>query len=120
MNTARNLVLALVSAVLLLAGCSSAENDQQSSPAEPVEASIRITGDRVQAPGGRINAAQGQTVRLTVVSDHADELHVHGYDKAVELRPNEPATVEFQADVPGVFEIELHESKAELPSLEVR
>ena len=47
MNTARNLVLALVSAVLLLAGCSSAENDQQSSPAEPVEASIRITGDRV-------------------------------------------------------------------------
>ena len=26
----------------------------------------------------------------------------------------------YATDVPGVFEIELHESKAELPSLEVR
>src|SRR5690606_6275252 len=119
MNTARNLVLALVSAVLLLAGCSSAENAQQSSPAEPAEATIRITGDRVPAPADRINAAQGQTVRLTAVSDHADEVHVDGHDKAVAVRRHERAAVEFQADDPGVLGGELDESKAERPSLEV-
>ena len=49
----------------------------------------------------------------------ADEAHVHGYDREAELAPGTPATVRFAADIPGVFEVELHETGTVLLSLQV-
>ena len=57
-----------------------------------------------------IKAKQGQKVMVTVTSDEADELHVHGYDKEVELQAGKPGSVTFTADTKGTFEIETHES----------
>ena len=57
-----------------------------------------------------IKAKQGQKVLVTVTSDQADELHIHGYDKEVELQPGKPGSVTFTADTKGTFEIETHES----------
>lgn len=57
-----------------------------------------------------IQAKQGQKVMITVTSDEADELHVHGYDKEVELQAGKPGSVTFTADTKGTFEIETHES----------
>jgi uncharacterized cupredoxin-like copper-binding protein len=57
-----------------------------------------------------VKAEQGQRVMVTVTSDEADELHVHGYDKEVELQPGKPGSVTFTADTKGTFEIETHES----------
>jgi hypothetical protein len=80
---------------------------------------VRISGGQVTGDTGRVPVALGEQVTLTVTSDAADELHVHGYDRAAELAPGTPATVRFPADVPGVFEVELHETGTVLLSLQV-
>ena len=69
---------------------------------------------RDNAPEGgarRIVAEKGEFVRVTVESDSADEIHVHGYDITREARPGEPARFSFRAEIEGIFEIESHEAE---------
>ncbi len=67
-----------------------------------------------------IQVREGDAVVLTVTSDQADELHLHGYDRHVHLKPGAPATLKFTADKTGRFEYELHKAQLELGALEVR
>jgi FtsP/CotA-like multicopper oxidase with cupredoxin domain len=69
-----------------------------------------IAGGKITPNSQTVKANQGQTVKITVTSDEADELHVHGYDKEVELAAGKPGSVTFKADTKGTFEIETHES----------
>lgn len=73
------------------------------------------------APGvdGVLRVEQGESVELTVTSTEDDELHLHGYDRALKLRAGEPATLAFTAEHAGRFEIELHHRHAEIGALEV-
>jgi hypothetical protein len=48
-------------------------------------------------------------VTLTVASETAGELHLHGYDAEVDLEPGGTETIEFTADLPGQFIIEFHD-----------
>ncbi|GII79976.1 hypothetical protein Sru01_49580 [Sphaerisporangium rufum] len=84
------------------------------------EIAVTIKDRKVTPPPGRIEVAKGQTVRITVTSDVADQAHVHGYDKAADLRPGTPATVEFVAGQTGLFEVETHEQELQLFQLVVR
>ncbi len=59
-------------------------------------------------------------MRLIVCSDVSDQVHVHGYDRGVEVPANGTATVEFVADRAGVFEVELERRGVQLAQLEVR
>jgi hypothetical protein len=49
----------------------------------------------------------------------AEEVHVHGYDLSFDLEPGKMKTVEFKADLEGVFEIELEQSAVPLAKLVV-
>ncbi|MGY1651907.1 hypothetical protein [Geodermatophilus sp. SYSU D01119] len=80
---------------------------------------VEVAGGQVTGDTGRVVVAAGEQVALTVTSDVADELHLHGYDLTADLAPGRPATVEFTADLPGVFEAELHGSGTVLLSLQV-
>ncbi|GAB3887585.1 hypothetical protein GCM10027612_26670 [Microbispora bryophytorum subsp. camponoti] len=53
------------------------------APADPAvkEITVTIAGRKVTPPPDRIEVTKGQTVRITVTSDTADEAHLHGYDK---------------------------------------
>ena len=62
----------------------------------------------------------GETVTIRITSDTADEVHVHTYDETVRLEPGVPAEVTFVANIPGVFEVELHKRGREILKLEVR
>ncbi|MEU8381775.1 hypothetical protein [Streptosporangium sp. NPDC048865] len=84
------------------------------------EITVTIAGRQVTPPPGRVEVTKGQTVRITVTGDAADEAHVHGYDKAADLKPGTPATIEFVADRDGLFEVETHDSKLQLFQLVVR
>jgi FtsP/CotA-like multicopper oxidase with cupredoxin domain len=84
------------------------------------EISVTIAGRKVTPPPGRIEVAKGQTVRITVTGDAADEAHLHGYDKEAALKPGTPASIEFVADETGLFEMETHESGLQLFQLVVR
>jgi len=70
--------------------------------------------------GGRIPVQLGTPVTLQVTSDAADEVHVHGYDLMADVSPDQPATITFDATVPGVFEVELEDLGRELLTLQVQ
>lgn len=74
--------------------------------AEP-EVDVEIRDGEVTSPD-RFEYGQGEEVNITVLSDTAYELHVHGYDLRFDLEPGVPFTIEFVADVPGIFEVETH------------
>lgn len=73
----------------------------------------RVEGD------SRITAELGQTIVLEVTSNTHEELHVHGYDLYADIPEGETAQLEFVADLPGVFEVELHHAHAVLTQLRV-
>ncbi len=74
----------------------------------------KVTGDT-----GRVHVARGRTVALVVTSAVADEVHLHGYDKKVDVPANGTATLTFTATIPGVFEVELENLGKTLVTLEV-
>ncbi|GAB3933721.1 hypothetical protein GCM10027614_05310 [Micromonospora vulcania] len=81
---------------------------------------VTIAKRRVDPPTGRVTVGKGQLVRITVTSDVADELHVHGYDLGARLPAGKAASVEFRADKTGLFEVETHETELVLFQLVVR
>jgi hypothetical protein len=83
------------------------------------ELAVVVAGGRVSGDTGRIVLTLGEHVTITVTSDAADEAHLHGYDAEAELTPGTPATLEVDAAIPGVFELELHGSGTVLLTLQV-
>jgi hypothetical protein len=63
--------------------------------------------------------ATGTPIVLSVSSDVADEIHVHGYDRKANIPAGATASVTFVANAPGVFEVELENSKLQLLQLQV-
>ena len=92
------------------------------APVGPTVQTINITVRDGQITGetGRVTVPLGTPVTVSVTSDVADEIHVHGYDRKGEI-PTAGGTgsVSFTANTPGVFEGELEESKLQLVQLEV-
>lgn len=87
--------------------------------ATPTEV-IEVADGKVAGGARRISAAKGSKVRFEVRADVADEIHVHGYEQMVDIAPGTPVTVTVQADIPGVFEVELENSGVLIAELEVR
>ena len=74
--------------------------------AGPVEFVVSVEAGSVEG-GERIPVEMGTKVRLIVSADVADEVHLHAYDIFVDVTPGTPAVLEFVADIPGIFEVEL-------------
>lgn len=70
--------------------------------------------------GGRISVSAGEEVTLRVTSDVVDEIHLHGYDRYVDLAVGTPTDLTFTAEITGVFEVELHDAKLKLADLVIR
>jgi len=99
------------------AGTSSAAPSTPAAAGQRIE--VTVTGGQVSGDTGRVPVPAGEHVILVVTSDAPDELHVHGYDLGADLVPGTPATVEFDATIPGVFEVELHDAGTLLLSLQI-
>lgn len=100
---------------------SPRSTDSRPAPTSPTTVDVPsfvVTGGQVEGPA-QVTASVGEEVVFTVTADTADEVHVHGYDLTVPAEPGRPATVRFQADVPGIFEVELEASHLPLTQLRV-
>ena len=84
-----------------------------------VRIAVTVTGGKAHTAHRRVKVPRGAAVEITVTGDTADEFHLHGYDRELELRPGRAATLRFTADTPGVFEAELHHSGARVLELQV-
>ena len=87
---------------------------------EPVRLDYTVSGGRPEGGIARDSVSQGRIVVITVTSDVADEVHLHGYDLSADVAPGAPAVIRFTADVPGRFEVELENSGVQIAELEVR
>ena len=67
----------------------------------------------------KLRFTEGETVRFRARSAQAEEIHVHGYDRYVDLPAGETVTESFKADITGIFEIELHGTGEEIAQLRV-
>ena len=81
---------------------------------------VEVKGGKVSGVADTVEVAVGDEVILVVSSDKADEVHVHGYDETDDVSPKERAELEFTADIPGVFEVELEEAVLPLFELQVQ
>ncbi len=91
----------------------------EAAPA-PVQVDVVVVGGQPEGGIVRESVDRGSAVVLTVTSDVADEVHVHGYDLMADVAPGAPATIRFTADAPGRFEIELEDTAVQIAELEVR
>jgi hypothetical protein len=84
--------------------------------------SFAITFADGEASGdtGRLKVALGDSVSITVTSQSADEVHLHGYDVLAPVSADMPAVLTFEAKIPGVFELELEGLGVQLASLQVQ
>ena len=131
----RRFVIFLSAIVVLFSACSSDDETPptttttQAPPAAETtttsigtaDREIRVTVVDGEVVGGsqRVSLRVGESVRLEVTADVADDVHVHGYDLFVAIAPPDPAVLVFDADIPGVFEIELEDAGLTLVELEV-
>jgi hypothetical protein len=81
---------------------------------------IVVRGGKVDGGLKRTTVEKGRKVVLIVRSDVADEVHLHGYDKSVDVTPKKPARLVFVASIPGRFEVELEDRGLQIGDVEVR
>lgn len=84
---------------------------QTGGPADaPRERTVGLAVEDGAMTPDEVEVGEGDRVRLRVTSGEPIEIHLHGYDLEREVAPGEPATLSFEADLTGRFEIEEHES----------
>lgn len=80
---------------------------------------VSYANGKVVGPGGRVKVKQNSTVQISVTSDVADQVHLHGYDKSVDVAAGGTVVLNFKATLTGVFEVELEGKKQPLLKLQV-
>ena len=88
----RRRLLVVAALVAVLAACSGGDGGAVSSEDEIILESVDL----------------GAKVTMIVEGNTDEQVHVHGYDLYIE--PEGPATLEFDALIPGRFEVELEQS----------
>lgn len=131
----RRLIVPLTAVALVLAACGSDDESPETTTTQatsdteattttstgPVDQEIRVEVKGGDVVGGvqTVSVKLGSRVRLEVLADVNDDVHVHGYDRFVGISPPEPAVIVFEADIPGVFEVELEDAGITIVELEV-
>jgi heme/copper-type cytochrome/quinol oxidase subunit 2 len=80
----------------------------------------KVTGSTVETASRRVRIDLGEKVRIRVEADRNEEVHLHGYDLSREVAPGRPAVLDFTADAPGVFEVELEQARLKVFELQVQ
>ncbi|HEU0104201.1 MAG TPA: hypothetical protein VFR07_17970 [Mycobacteriales bacterium] len=99
---------------------SAAATPPPASPAAQVQRlSLTVSGSSVTGDTGTVPVQLGRPVELTVTSDVADEVHVHGVDIGRDVPAGGTVVIEFTQTAPGRFEVELENRKRVLTRLQV-
>ena len=149
MTGRQRIVLLLIAAVVLAGGIAlAASGGDDDEPAETTAQTTTVTPPGEDGPttttettapppprvrietirirdGGPVGGEQtfeyerGDTIRLRFVSDVPGEVHIHGFDRYVDVSPRLQVT-RFKATLEGIFEVEEHGSGEILAKLEIR
>lgn len=96
--------------------------EAQSKPQKPKAPPVPTVVVREGEPVGGIAELtydKGERAKFRVTSDSAEEIHLHGYDIGKDVEAGGTVTFDFDADLEGVFEIELEERATQIAQLTV-
>lgn len=85
----------------------------------PETSTITVKGGQPVGGVQEIEAERGDELRIRVTADAPEDVHLHGYDIEKPVGPGEPAVFNIDANLEGIFEIELHGSAVQIGSLQV-
>ena len=118
--------IAIISIVLAACGGdqtaeSGAPDATTTSASEPEVRTISVSFAGGAVAGGvrTETVPLDEPVRIEVSGDVEEQVHVHTYDLVQDVAPNDPAVIEFTADIPGVHEVELEGSHLLVLELQV-
>jgi ABC-type Fe3+-hydroxamate transport system substrate-binding protein len=123
----------LAGVTLLLAGCGSSSSEATQTTTTSQTTTTETTGTEYgptvvriavvnAAPQGGIvrkTVKKGDKVVISVTSDTADEIHLHGYDLKRDVAAGGTAQIPFTATIPGRFEVELESRGVQIADLTV-
>lgn len=125
MTSAKRAIPLLLLTAVLVSSCRSEAPEPTPAPTVdptpgPVALTVEVRDGAVVGGVKRVPVDVGDEVRLSVHSDVADEIHVHGLEKKAAVAAGGTAVIAFTADAPGLFEVELEQRHLKLLELEVR
>lgn len=97
---------------------SSSTSSESSTAARTID--ITVTGNKVSPPPTTVDLGVGQSLTLTVTSDHADQLHLHGFEIEKDLVAGKPLSVTVTGAQPGVYDVETHHPELRLLKIAVK
>jgi len=80
---------------------------------------VEVIGGTVTGGMPRFEVSKNDVVEIIVYSDQSDEVHLHVYNKMTKVEPGIPALIKLKANVPGIFEAELHSAGFRIFELQV-
>jgi hypothetical protein len=86
---------------------------------KPAVATVRVVDAKPHGGIKKLTFAKGGQVRFRVVSDTADEIHVHGYDLMKDVPKGGSVTFSFPASIDGRFVVELEGRGVQIAELDV-
>ena len=139
----RDRVLVLAAAVVVLAGCGASGGEDTGTADAPVGSpsaasvspgataepsrpapliiDVTIEGPEVRPSNTALQAAVGQPIVIRVDSDSADELHVHSTpEHTFDVGIGRGQSFEFTVDIPGRVDVELHQLRRTIATIQVR
>ena len=99
---------------------SATSSSSSSSSAAGRTIDITVTGSTVTPAPATVDLAVGEKLTLSVTSDHADQLHIHGFEVEEDLVAGVATTVTVTGAQPGVYEVETHHPALRLMKIAVR
>ncbi len=138
----RTLGAAILAGLLLLVSCNGAPPTDGGTPTGPpqeAQGKVQPTldspaptstptqdGVEIEIEDGQvigpleIGVDAGETMTLEIKADVEDRVHIHGYEVFADIGPDQDALIQFQATLPGVFDIELEDSGLHITKLRVK
>jgi cytoskeletal protein RodZ len=89
------------------------------TPPAPAVRTVRVVNGQPAGGIKTISYTKNDQIRLKVVSDTADEIHVHGYDLKKDVTAGGSVEFDFKATIEGRFEVELENAGTQIATLQV-
>jgi hypothetical protein len=105
-------IAVIVVAYLLISGGSSDDKSGGSTTVTVVDA-------RPEGGIKKLSFKKGDQVQFKVVSDTADEIHVHGYDLMKDVPKGGSVSFSFKGSIEGRFVVELEDHEQQIAELDV-
>jgi hypothetical protein len=98
---------------------STATTTTAKPAAPPAPPTVRVVNAKPQGGVKKLNFDKGDQIRFRIVSDTADEIHVHGYDLMKDVPQGGSVMFSFNGSIDGRFVVELEDHGEQIAELDV-